>query len=409
MTMIELPRPTTVEGFREVVSAIEALDGYRRPAAFAVGWATTHRGVPVFCQYPDLNLGENYGSAALLANVTGYLAGGRTEVIEDGQLANVWSQFGPFYEEWRKDPSTHPNMSVVNAALMYMDAGRVTFFRAYSRYGLDLSKRIVVTFIDDLDAPPVDAYDAFLRLHLLSGRKVKPHEINLDGIFGLLSNVVWTDLGPFLAEDFESLVRLPLLGCGVTVTVQSVDKFPPMLNCVVPSGVRVADAARVRLGAHLAESTTVMQEGFVNFNAGTLGPAMIEGRLSAGVTVGANTDIGGGVSTQGTLSGGNGVVVSIGEDCLAEAESGVGIPLGDRVRIEAGFYLKSTTPVYVVPSFEWSGNPHVETLEGATVKASQLSGISDAIFRRNADTGRVEVIPRGNHVWGKLNPELHAN
>lgn len=182
-----------------------------------------------------------------------------------------------------------------------------------------------------------------------------------------------------------------------------------MLDYVSPSGVRILNPNNVRLGAHLAEGTVVMTAGAVNFNSGTLGEAMVEGRISAGVIVGSRSDVGGGASLMGTLSGGNDVTVSLGEDCLVEAMGGLGIPVGDRVRVEIGFYVKSTTPILVADSPEWRGNPIATPHLGRTVKAIELNGISDAVFRRNAFTGTPEVVPRGDRSWGKLNPELHKN
>jgi len=244
----------------------------------------------------------------------------------------------------------------------------------------------------DLDAPPADAPDAWLRLHLLSHRLVVPNSVSLDGLFGVLTNVVWTSQGPCAVEGFE-LTRVRMLARG-TVQVFGIDKFPRMTDYVVPSGVRIADADRVRLGAHLANGTTVMHEGFVNFNAGTLGTSMVEGRISQGVVVGDGSDIGGGASTMGTLSGGGTERVSIGERCLLGAESGLGIALGDDCVVEAGLYVTAGTKV---------------TLPGGTVtKARELSGQSNLLFLRNSVTGAVEARPRDGHGI-VLNSALHAN
>ncbi len=246
----------------------------------------------------------------------------------------------------------------------------------------------------DLDAPPVSAPDAYLRLHLLSHRLVAPHGLNLDGLFGTLANVAWTSLGPVdptaLAE-----VRLRARASGVALSVTSVDKFPRMSDYVVPAGVRIADADRVRLGAHLAEGTTVMHEGFVNFNAGTLGSSMVEGRISAGVVVGDGTDVGGGASIMGTLSGGGTAVIALGQRCLLGANAGLGISLGDDCIVEAGLYVTAGTKV---------SDP-----DGKVVKAGELSGAANLLFRRNSQTGAVEVSPRDGGSWGGLNAVLHAN
>lgn len=247
--------------------------------------------------------------------------------------------------------------------------------------------------IDDLDAAPVDAPDAWLRLHLLSSRLVAPRQISLDGIFSLLANVAWTSLGP-VPIDRLAQVRLRARHRGIPLTVHGVDRFPRMVDYVVPTGVRIADADRVRLGAHLAEGTTVMHEGFVNFNAGTLGASMVEGRISAGVVVGNGSDIGGGASIMGTLSGGGTEVISIGERCLIGANAGVGISLGDDCVVEAGTYV--------------TAGSKITTPDGQVVKARELSGVSGLLFRRNSIGGNLEVVPRSGN-WSGLNATLHSN
>jgi 2,3,4,5-tetrahydropyridine-2,6-dicarboxylate N-succinyltransferase len=246
--------------------------------------------------------------------------------------------------------------------------------------------------IADLDAPPADAGDAYLRLHLLSHRLVRPNTINLDGIFACLPTVGWTSAGPVDPAEIAA-VRLRARAAGQQIQVRSVDKFPPMLDYVAPPGVRVADAIRVRLGAHLAEGTTVMHEGFVNFNAGTLGASMVEGRISQGVVVGAGTDIGGGAAIMGTLSGGGKERITVGERCLLGSNSGLGISLGDDCVIEAGLYLTAGT-VVTLP-------------DGRRVKARELSGQSGLMFIRNSVTGTVQARAR-TAAWGGLNAQLHA-
>jgi 2,3,4,5-tetrahydropyridine-2-carboxylate N-succinyltransferase len=253
--------------------------------------------------------------------------------------------------------------------------------------------REVISIEIDTTKAPANAADAYLRLHLLSHRLVKPHGVALDGIFGLLSNVVWTSVGPCAVDGFE-LTRARLKAAHGHVSVYGVDKFPRMVDYVVPSGVRIADADRVRLGAHLASGTTVMHEGFVNFNAGTLGTSMVEGRISAGVVVGDGTDVGGGASIMGTLSGGGKEVISIGEKCLLGANSGLGISLGDNCVIEAGTYITSAAKVRLP--------------DGEIVKAGTLSGASNLLFRRNSLDGCLEVVLRTG-TWGGLNSILHAN
>jgi 2,3,4,5-tetrahydropyridine-2-carboxylate N-succinyltransferase len=245
----------------------------------------------------------------------------------------------------------------------------------------------------DLAAPPAATSDAYLRLHLLSHRLVRPHDLNMTGIFSSLPNVVWTSAGPCAIEGFEE-VRIRMRARGEHLTVFGVDKFPRMVDYVLPTGVRIADADRVRLGAHLAEGTTVMHEGFVNFNAGTVGTSMVEGRISAGVVVGSDSDVGGGASIMGTLSGGGTEVISIGERCLLGANAGIGIALGDDCVVEAGLYLTAGTKV-TMPS-------------GDVVMARTLSGESGLLFIRNSVTGAVEM-RRRQRGGVELNAELHAN
>jgi len=254
-------------------------------------------------------------------------------------------------------------------------------------------KREIVSLEIDLALAPQSAADAYLRLHLLSHRLVKPHGAVMDGIFGLLTNVVWTSAGPCAVDGFEE-VRVGLRAKYGHVTVFSVDKFPRMVDYIIPSGVRIADADRVRLGAHLAPGTTVMHEGFVNFNAGTLGTSMVEGRISSGVVVGDGSDIGGGASIMGTLSGGGKEVISVGEKSLLGANSGLGISLGNNCVIEAGTYITAAAKVRLP--------------DGEVVKAGELSGANDLLFRRNSLDGSLEVVVRTG-TWGGLNSILHAN
>ena len=245
----------------------------------------------------------------------------------------------------------------------------------------------------DLDEAPESVEDAFLRLHLLSARLVAPHGLNLTGIFGVLPNNAWTTRGPVRVADVNR-VRMLLHARGEHLTIYGVDKFPRMVDYVTPTGVRIADADRVRLGAHLAEGTTVMHEGFVNFNAGTLGTSMVEGRISSGVVVADGTDVGGGASIMGTLSGGGKQVVTLGRECLVGANAGVGISLGDGCVVEAGLYVTAGTKV-VLP-------------DGSVAKARELSGQPGWLFRRNSQSGAVEAVRRTGS-WGGLNEALHAN
>jgi len=251
----------------------------------------------------------------------------------------------------------------------------------------------VITTTSDLAAAPKDAADAYLRLHLLSHCLMAPRTINLDGLFGLLTNVAWTSLGPVAVENVTQ-VAINARAKGIQLNVFGLDKFPRMLDYVVPSGVRIADADRVRLGAHLASGTTVMHEGFVNFNAGTLGASMVEGRISAGVVVGNGSDIGGGASIMGTLSGGGKEVITIGENCLVGANAGVGISLGDSCVVEAGCYI--------------TGGSKITLPDNTVVKAKELSGANGLLFRRNSVSGALEAVTREG-TWGGLNEALHKN
>ncbi|MFF8732563.1 2,3,4,5-tetrahydropyridine-2,6-dicarboxylate N-succinyltransferase [Streptomyces sp. NPDC015171] len=319
---------------------------------------------------------------------TGAVAAGLATLASDGTVLDTWFPAPELVEE--PGPSGTERLTAERAAEL-LGEGAAKAAGPDARRGVEVVA--VRTVISSLDAKPVDAHDVYLRLHLLSHRLVKPHGQNLDGIFGHLANVAWTSLGPVAVDDIEK-VRLNARAEGLHLQVTSVDKFPRMTDYVAPKGVRIADADRVRLGAHLAAGTTVMHEGFVNFNAGTLGTSMVEGRISAGVVVGDGSDIGGGASTMGTLSGGGNVIISIGERSLIGAEAGVGIALGDECVVEAGLYITAGTRV-TMP-------------DGQIVKARELNGASHILFRRNSVTGAVEARPN-NAVWGGLNDVLHSH
>ena len=260
-----------------------------------------------------------------------------------------------------------------------------------------VTRKVDLVEIEDLAVAPASTVEVWLRLHLLSHRLVAPHGQSLDGVFGLLTNVVWTSAGPCAVDGFE-LTRARLRASGQHVSVYGVDKFPRLVDYVVPSGVRIADADRVRLGAHLAEGTTVMHEGFVNFNAGTLGTSMVEGRISAGVVVGDGSDVGGGASIMGTLSGGGKETISIGRRCLLGANAGIGISLGDDCVVEAGCYVTAGTKVTVLEPGK----------DARVIKARELSGASNVLFRRNSVSGAIEAVPwQGEGI--ALNAALHAN
>ncbi|MFI8303490.1 2,3,4,5-tetrahydropyridine-2,6-dicarboxylate N-succinyltransferase [Streptomyces sp. NPDC085927] len=321
-------------------------------------------------------------------STTGAVAAGLATLTADGTVLDTWFPAPELSDA--PGPSGTERLSAEQAAEL-LGAGATAAIGPDARRGVEVVA--VRTVISSLDEKPTDAHDVYLRLHLLSHRLVKPHGQNLEGMFGFLANVAWTSLGPVAVDDVEK-ARLNARAEGLHLAVTSVDKFPRMTDYVVPKGVRIADADRVRLGAHLAAGTTVMHEGFVNFNAGTLGTSMIEGRISAGVVVGDGSDIGGGASTMGTLSGGGSVIISIGERCLIGAEAGVGIPLGDECVVEAGLYVTAGTRV-TMP-------------DGEIVKARALSGASNILFRRNSISGAVEARPN-NAVWGGLNDVLHSH
>ncbi|MEZ5322920.1 MAG: DapH/DapD/GlmU-related protein [Microthrixaceae bacterium] len=366
--------------------------GWVSPAAFAVGIATISNrplggasdGDPdrvLAVHFPVLNMGgENDAFVAYLLGLMGADSMPGTRLVPPDVLERAIDGLAPVLG----DGGEHPNASMLSSIAATVAAEPVC----------DAIRRVaVLTVIGDLDAPPRDTHDVFLRLHLLSARRIRPHGCNLDGMFGLLNTVVWTTLGPFDPDGFER-VRIDLEGRGRHVHVTSVDKFPQMVDYVIPSGVRIAAPSRVRLGAYVGEGTTVMHEGFVNFNAGTEGPAMVEGRISAGVMVGSNTDVGGGASIMGTLSGGGREVVTIGRHCLLGANSGLGISLGDNCVVEAGLYVTAGTVVSLP--------------DGTTRRARELSGRSDMLFRRNSMTGAVEMLPQVAD-WGGLNADLHQN
>jgi 2,3,4,5-tetrahydropyridine-2-carboxylate N-succinyltransferase len=345
----------------------------KKPIAFAIGLANIDsNGNTLDTWYPFINFEENYGSAAVFQD---YFLNKYNQ--EKSMFDFLEEYFTPFLQE-----KGHKNIDIFKNLLKIISKNNF--------------KKIVYREIHNTNSTPIDVSDVYFRLHLLSHCLVKPNKINLDGAFGILSNNIWTNEGPISEEDFQqrkfdSLIRGDLL------SVISKDKFPALLNYVIPKGVRIADGARVRLGAHLAPGTTIMHEGFVNFNAGTLGESMIEGRISAGVVIGNGSDLGGGCSTMGTLSGGGKEKISVGENCLIGAEAGIGISLGNNCTVEAGLYITAGTKVQIVGG----------TDDGAMFKASSLSGESDMLFRRNSISGTVEVLFKKNEV--ELNSELHNN
>jgi 2,3,4,5-tetrahydropyridine-2-carboxylate N-succinyltransferase len=320
------------------------------------------------------------------ADTTGASAVGLATVTDDGTVLDTWFPH----------PKLDDNAVPGTQRLSEQEASDELGTGVSAVLGPDDQRAVEVVAVrtgtTDLSGPPADAYDVYLRLHLLSARLVQPHGCNLDGVFGLLTNVVWTNHGPCRVEGFAA-TRLRLRARGA-VTVYGIDKFPRMVDYVIPAGVRIGDADRVRLGAHLATGTTVMHEGFVNYNAGTLGASMVEGRISAGVVVGDGSDVGGGASIMGTLSGGGKETISLGVGCLIGANAGIGISLGDNCVVEAGLYVTAGTKV-TLP-------------DGRLVKARELSGQDNLLLRRNSTTGAVEVVDRTG-AGVELNAALHAN
>lgn len=370
----------TKEDFSAFVQKVEESPRYQRPAAF--GLCVSHlnsQGQPLDAWFPVVNYEEYYGAAAVFFDaVAGSISLTNVHTFTAQAYRRAMESFAPFDGE-----SGHVNIDVCKqlwAAFQHREDKHPS------------TMRMSVVFVADLTAPPQTVEDAYLRLHLLSMRKVKPHGLNLQDIFQVLPNNVWTSEGPiaeidFAARQMSATTRLHPLH------VHARDRFPRMLDYVVPSGVRIANGATVRLGAYLGEGTVVMHAGFVNFNAGTEGPNMIEGRVSAGVMVGAHSDVGGGASIMGTLSGGGKEVISIGEHCLIGANAGTGISLGDNCTIEAGTYV--------------TAGAKVRLLGDSIVKAKELSGASNMLFRRNSTTGELEMLDKANTV--ELNAALHKN
>ncbi|KJS08052.1 MAG: 2,3,4,5-tetrahydropyridine-2,6-carboxylate N-succinyltransferase [Gammaproteobacteria bacterium BRH_c0] len=319
--------------------------------------------------YPQPLLSPSTAAADVISNVTGLANGNGFADLDDDTLAQLASAF---------ETAGESELALLASSLQ------------------GSARPAVLTVIAE-DAKPQSIPEVYLKLHLLSHRLVKPHNLVLDGMFGVLPNVAWTSEG---AIDLQELPRRQLAARlkGTTLSVDCVDKFPKMVDYVVPAGVRIADTARVRLGAYLGEGTTIMHEGFVNFNAGTEGPNMVEGRISAGVFVGSGSDLGGGCSTMGTLSGGGNIIISVGKGCLIGANAGIGIPLGDRCTVEAGLYITAGTKVLILDD---------KRLPVGEISARELAGKSDLLFRRNSISGAVECLTNQSAI--ELNAALHAH
>lgn len=392
-TKVEIADIDSPKAFSAFTDEWWASETHPKPQAFAIGVGLKIGDQLVAAQYPVANFGDNYGTAAIFSSVVGRAGKGAPHTYElsrDHQFA-----IADAFSVYNDDDQPHPNIEAFKvikaAAFLYDDDSE------HEHYNKAVARPTpIVTFIDNLQAGILGPADAYLRLHLLSQCKVLPNSINLDGLFGAVETLAWTSFGVFRPADMPLVQAEVLMQDGMPVHVYCLDKFPPMLTMCVPEGVRIADGQRARLGAHLAPGTTVMHEGFCNHNAGTLGESMVEGRISQGVVVGNGSDIGGGASTMGTLSGGGKEKISIGERCLVGANAGIGIVLGDNCVVEAGLYL--------------TGGTRVKMPDGNFIRASDLSGICSALFRRNSQTGEVELLPhKGEPTWGGLNADLHAN
>ncbi|MEY3416606.1 MAG: 2,3,4,5-tetrahydropyridine-2,6-dicarboxylate N-succinyltransferase [Bacteroidota bacterium] len=385
--------PTTKELFKAHVAQIENKENYQKPIAFALGIRRTKGDKTLDVFYPHINFNTAFGTAALLLETTQYSANTNGFVsVSKAQLAQVFDQFKAFHDEME----LHPNIGLVKNLL---DAPAVN----HAYYQLD----IIAYFFFENESAVASTEEGYFKLQCLSQLHVKPHQIKLDGVFGKLNNIAWTNYGPILTAHL-SAEKMRHLFLGQELVVSHVDKFPYMVNYTIQDGVRVAAGSQVRLGAHLASGTTVMPAGYVNFNAGTLGTAMVEGRISGGVVVGDNTDIGGGASIMGTLSGGNKNVISLGEKCLMGANAGTGISLGFGCTIEAGLYITASAKIHL-----YDGNNKPVNLEGKpvaegenVVKAMALNGKDKLLFIRNSETGTVICKPNPKTI--ELNASLHV-
>ncbi len=385
----------TVDDFSEYVKKIEKKEGYVRPVGFGLGVKRSRFQTTLDVIFPVINYQESYSTAAIFSDALS-VTGSTNQFIEIDRkkLEQIFNQFLPFHPEAEK----HYNVLAIKRILRASE----------SRYDGYARMSLIVYFLYDGKQPVQSAEEAYFKLQLLSQRKVKPHGVCLDGAFGKLANIAWTNHGPILPQDIEQ-ERIRYLFQEVPLSVTHVDKFPYMVNYHIPSGVRVAAGSQVRLGAYLGEGTTVMQAGFVNFNAGTEGNAMIEGRVSAGVVVGKNSDIGGGASIMGTLSGGNNHVISIGKKCLMGAMSGTGISLGFGCTIAAGCYITAGSKISL---YDGQNNPvdinGKKVKEGENiVKGIELDGKEKLLFLQDSQSGKLICKPNPKTI--ELNSSLHAN
>lgn len=383
----------TVEDFKAYVSTVEAKEGYTKPVAFGLGVRKAKGDKTLEVNFPHINFETAYGSAAVLLDAVGYTQNTNGFVtVSKEQLQTAFDKFEAFHGEIE----IHPNIVVIKTLL-----DNIKEVEGYA------STDVVAYFLFDKDQAVETAEEGYFKLQCLSQLLVKPHGICLDGVFGKLNNVAWTNQGPILPEDLKT-ERIKATFAGQEVVVSHVDKFPYMINYHIPEGVRVASGSQVRLGAHLSSGTTVMPAGYVNFNAGTLGNAMVEGRISAGVVVGNNSDLGGGVSIMGTLSGGNKNVISIGEKCLLGANAGTGISLGFGCTIAAGVYVTASSKISLYNDdrqpVDINGN---SVAEGDNiVKGFELNGKDNLLFIQDSQTGKLTCRPNPKTI--ELNTSLHT-
>ena len=385
----------TAAAFQEYVASVEAIDNYVRPLAFGLGVRKRKGDTTLEVFYPVINYENSYGTAAVLQDTLGYQgnSNGFSEVSQD-DLNHALSKFDAF----KGDGKVHQNINLLESLSAGLDA---LYTEGY--HTVD----VIAYFLFDKDQAVASAEEGYFKMQCLSQLHVKPHEINVSGIFGKMNNVAWTNKGPILPEDIAK-ERIKWTFIGEELIVSHVDKFPYMVNFHVPTGVRIVSGSQVRLGAHLSPGTTVMPAGYINFNAGTLGNAMVEGRISGGVVVGKDSDVGGGASIMGTLSGGNKNVISIGERCLLGANAGTGISLGDGCTIAAGVYVTAAAKVSL-----YNKDKEAINLEGSLVpegenivKGHELDGKPYLLYLLDSQTGK--LIARPNSKVIELNESLHV-
>lgn len=383
----------TIENFKEYVQNITSKAGYAKPLAFGLGIRKSKGDKTLDVNYPSINWDTAFGTAALLQDVTGFSSdkNGFVTVTKE-QLQKAYDNFEAFHSEVEK----HPNIVLIKQLL-----------DNYNQPEGYQSIDVVAYFLFDKDTAVENAVEAYFKLQCLSQLHVKPHGISLDGVFGKLNNIAWTNQGPILPEDL-SAERIKATFKGQSLNVTHVDKFPYMVDYNVPNGVRIASASQVRLGAHVAQGTTVMPAGYINFNAGTLGNAMIEGRVSCGVVVGHDSDLGGGVSIMGTLSGGNKNVISIGDKCLLGANSGTGISLGFGCTIAAGVYVTAAAKVWMYNKDKQPIDSNGTIVEEGNniVKGAELNGKDKLLFLLDSTNGH--LVCRPNMKTIELNESLHT-